>query len=46
MNPLENTDALATAILRAGIVIQKKLIILRNKFVGLRLDGRGRARVY
>lgn len=43
MNLLENTDTLATDILRAG-VIQKKLIILRDKHVRLRLDGRGRAR--
>lgn len=45
MNLLENTDTLATAILRAGIIVQKKLIIL-NKLVEHRLAGRGRARGY
>lgn len=45
MKLLENADTLATAILRAGILIQKKLITVRTKFVELRWEGRGRARV-
>lgn len=43
MNLLGNTDAFVTAMLRADILIQQKLITLRNKFVALRGGGGGRA---